>query len=158
MFSFLAPKETYNLVQEIAAAPAPLTTILILSIFFLMISQAFNKAAAEIIAVPCWSSCITGMFISSFKRRSISKHSGALISSRFTPPKVGSRALTIFTKSSTFLVSSSKSNTSISAKILKSKPLPSITGFPASGPISPKPKTAVPLLITATRFPFAVYL
>ena len=50
------------------------------------------------------------------------------------------------------------SKTSISAKILKSNPFPSITGFDASGPISPKPKTAVPLVITATKFPLEVYL
>ena len=158
MFSFLAPKETYNLVHEIAAAPAPLITILTFSNFFFCNSQALINAAEEIIAVPCWSSCITGIFISSFSLRSISKHSGALISSKFIPPKVGSKAFTIFTKSSTFLVSNSKSKTSISAKILNKIPLPSITGFPASGPISPKPKTAVPLLITATKLPLAVYL
>ena len=50
------------------------------------------------------------------------------------------------------------SNTSMSAKILKSKPLPSITGFDASGPISPSPNTAVPLEITATRLDLLVYL
>jgi hypothetical protein len=48
--------------------------------------------------------------------------------------------------------------TSISANILNNKPFPSITGFEASGPISPSPKTAVPLVITATKFPLAVYL
>ena len=51
-------------------------------------------------------------------------------------------------------VPTSISNTSISAKILNNKPFPSITGFEASGPISPKPKTAVPFDITATKFPF----
>ena len=55
-------------------------------------------------------------------------------------------------------VSISKSIESISAKCLKRIALPSITGFEASGPISPKPKTAVPFEITATRFPLAVYL
>ena len=33
-----------------------------------------------------------------------------------------------------------------------------MTGFDANGPISPKPKTAVPLEITATKFDFDVYL
>ena len=56
------------------------------------------------------------------------------------------------------LVFISISKTSIPAKILNSNALPSITGFEASGPISPKPKTAVPLVITATKFPFEVYL
>ena len=52
-FSRRAPSETYNRVQEMAAAPAPFTTILTSSIFFSTSSNAFNKAAAEIIAVPC---------------------------------------------------------------------------------------------------------
>ena len=56
------------------------------------------------------------------------------------------------------LASTSISKTSISAKILNNNPFPSITGFDASGPIFPKPKTAVPFEITATKFPFAVYL
>jgi len=46
----------------------------------------------------------------------------------------------------------------MSAKILNSKPFPSITGLEASGPIFPKPNTAVPFEITATKFPLAVYL
>ena len=51
----------------------------------------------------------------------------------------------------------SRSNTSMSANFLKSTPFPSITGFPARGPMFPKPKTALPLEITPTRFPLAVY-
>ena len=50
------------------------------------------------------------------------------------------------------------SKTSIPAKILNSNALPSITGLEASGPISPSPKTAVPLVITATKLPLEVYL
>ena len=52
----------------------------------------------------------------------------------------------------------SMSKTSISAYILNNNPLPSITGFDAAGPMLPKPSTAVPLLITATKFPLEVYL
>ena len=55
-------------------------------------------------------------------------------------------------------MSTSISKTSISANILNKRPLPSITGFDANGPISPNPKTAVPLEITATRFDLEVYL
>ena len=44
------------------------------------------------IAVPCWSSWKTGMPIRAFSRSSTSKHSGALMSSRLMPPKVGSSA------------------------------------------------------------------
>jgi hypothetical protein len=45
---------------------------------------------------------------------------------------------------------------STSAKRLNRTALPSITGFDASGPIAPKPSTAVPLETTATMFPRAV--
>ncbi len=95
---------------------------------------------------------------SSFNLRSISKASGALISSRLIPPKVGAIFFTVSINASTSSVSTSISKTSISAKILKSKPFPSITGLEASGPMFPNPKTAVPLEITATKFPLAVYL
>ena len=37
----------------LAEAPAPLTIILTLSIFFLLISKALIRAAVVIIAVPC---------------------------------------------------------------------------------------------------------
>ena len=80
------------------------------------------------------------------------------MSSRLIPPKVGEIALTVAINDSVSLESISISNTSISAKILNSSPFPSITGFDASGPISPNPKTAVPFEITATRLPLLVYL
>ena len=44
------------------------------------------------------------------------------------------------------------------ANFLNSTPLPSITGLLAEGPMLPSPSTAVPLVMTATRLPFAVYL
>ena len=53
--------------------------------------------------------------------------------------------------------SSSRSNTSMSANFLNRQALPSITGLPASGPMLPRPSTAVPLVMTATRLPRAVY-
>ena len=81
-----------------------------------------------------------------------------MISSKFIPPNVGEIILTVSINFSGSLASISISKTSIPAKILKSKAFPSITGFEASGPMSPKPKTAVPLVITATKFPFDVYL
>jgi malate dehydrogenase (oxaloacetate-decarboxylating)(NADP+) len=48
-------------------------------------------AAAAMIAVPCWSSWKTGMFISSRNCCSMMKHSGALMSSRLMPPNEGAR-------------------------------------------------------------------
>ena len=53
MFSLVAPTEIYIPVHEIAAAPAPLTTIFTLEISFPCNSQALIKAAPDIIAVPC---------------------------------------------------------------------------------------------------------
>ncbi|MNQ77035.1 hypothetical protein D3C85_918900 [compost metagenome] len=49
------------------------------------------------------------------------------------------------------LSSSSMSNTSMPANFLKRQALPSITGLPASAPMLPRPSTAVPLVMTATR-------
>ena len=40
---------------------------------------------------------------------------------------------------------------------MNKSPFPSITGFDAKAPIFPKPKTAVPFEITATKFPLDVY-
>jgi hypothetical protein len=45
------------------------------------------------------------------------------------------------------------SNTSIPANFLNSTALPSMTGFDASAPMLPRPSTAVPLVMTPTRFP-----
>ena len=41
----------------------------------------------------------------------------------------------------------------MSANFLKRTDLPSITGLDARAPMLPKPKTAVPLVIAATKFP-----
>ena len=158
MFSGDTPKARYSRAQEMAAAPAPLITIFTFDNSFSANSTALSKAAPEIMAVPCWSSCITGMLSSSTSLRSISKASGALMSSRLMPPNVGAIFFTVATKASTSLVSTSMSKTSMPANILKSNPLPSITGLEASGPISPNPNTAVPFEITATKLALLVYL
>jgi hypothetical protein len=139
-----------------AEAPAPAKTTLTSSIFFLTISRAFKRAAAEIIAVPCWSSWKTGIWSRRFSSSSISKHSGALMSSRLIPPNVGAIAATVSMTTLGSSESTSMSKTSMSAKRLKRIPLPSMTGFPARGPMFPRPRTAVPLEMTATRFPLAV--
>ena len=86
----------------------------------------------------------------------MAKHSGALMSSKLIPPKVGSIAVTVLMMSSGSSWSSSMSKTSMSAKRLKSTPLPSITGFEACAPMSPRPSTAEPFETTPTMFPFAV--
>jgi hypothetical protein len=86
----------------------------------------------------------------------MSKHSGALMSSRLIPPKVGAIAATVSMTTRGSSESISMSKTSMSANLLKRIPLPSMTGLAASGPMLPSPRTAVPLEMTATRFPLAV--
>ena len=83
--------------------------------------------------------------------RSISKHLGAEISSRFIPPKLLEISSIVVTISSVFFESMQIGKASTSANSLNSAHFPSITGIEASGPISPSPKTAVPSVITATR-------
>jgi hypothetical protein len=63
---------------------------------------------------------------------------------------------TVSMKSRGFSAATSMSKTSMSANFLKSTALPSITGLLASAPQLPRPSTAVPLVITATRLPLAV--
>ena len=52
---------------------------------------------------------------------------------------------------------SSMSNTSMPANFWNRQPLPSITGLPASGPMLPRPSTAVPFVTTPTRLAREVY-
>ena len=86
----------------------------------------------------------------------MTKHSGALISSRLMPPNPAPRKRTQFTNSSTSSVETSRSIPSRSAKRLNSATLPSMTGLLASAPRLPRPSTAVPLLMTATMLPLVV--
>jgi hypothetical protein len=60
--------------------------------------------------------------------------------------------------SSVSVVSRQIGNASTSANSLKSIALPSITGMAASGPMSPRPSTAVPSETTATVLALIVYL
>ena len=80
------------------------------------------------------------------------------MSSKLIPPKLMAIFLTTVINSSTSCVETSISNTSTSAKRLNKTPLPSITGLPANAPTLPKPNTAEPSEITATRLPLPVYL
>ena len=75
------------------------------------------------------------------------------MSSKLMPPNVGSREAMVSTNLSKFFSLISMSNTSMPANFLNKTALPSITGLEAKGPMSPKPSTAVPLVITATRLP-----
>ena len=91
MFSDFTPEFLNNSEQACAEAPAPLTTTLISFIDLPQISNAFINAAVVIIAVPCWSSWKTGISKISFNFCSIIKQSGAAMSSKFIPPKLGAK-------------------------------------------------------------------
>ena len=92
----------------------------------------------------------------SFRRRSISKQRGAAMSSRLMPPNVGATPSTIRTISSTSVVFRHSGKASTPASSLNSIALPSITGIAASGPMSPRPSTAVPSETTAMVLPLIV--
>ena len=73
------------------------------------------------------------------------------MSSRLIPPKLLEIRWMVWTMVSVSLESMQSGNASTSANSLNSTHLPSITGMPAAGPMSPRPSTAVPSVITATR-------
>ncbi len=156
MLSRLTPRCRIRPATERPAAPAPVMTTLQSESLRPVTSQALIRPAEAMMAVPCWSSWKTGM--SSFERSSLSmmKHSGDLMSSRLMPPKVPPIART---QSMNFCGSSSSTSMSIestSANRLKRTDLPSMTGLDAIGPRSPRPRIAVPLVMTATILPFDV--
>ena len=78
------------------------------------------------------------------------------MSSRLMPPNVPLIFFIVSIIDFVSLLSISMSIESISAKRLNKTDLPSITGFDAKAPRLPKPKIALPLLITATKFPLLV--
>jgi len=78
------------------------------------------------------------------------KHFGEEMSSRFMPPKVGAIAFTNEIISSELWTFIQRGKASTFANSLNRTAFPSITGSPASGPISPSPSTAVPSETTAT--------
>ncbi len=97
------------------------------------------------------------MSSSSLRRSSISKQRGAEMSSRLIPPKVGDISLTVFTIWSGSWVLRQIGKASTSANSLNSIAFPSITGIAASGPMSPRPSTALPSETTATVLRLIVY-
>ena len=80
----------------------------------------------------------------------MSKQRGAEMSSRLIPPKLGANRAIASTSSSTEPDSSVIGTASTPAKCLKRTALPSMTGIAPSGPMSPRPSTAVPSETTAT--------
>ena len=155
-FSGRTPMALISSSEAMPAAPAPQSTTFTSFSSRPVMAQAFIRPAAEMIAVPCWSSWKTGMSSSSCSSVSMRKHSGALMSSRLMPPKVTPMFFTTVMISSGSVALTSMSMESTSAKRLKRTLLPSITGFDARAPRLPSPRIAVPFEITATRLPFDV--
>ncbi len=65
MFSRFTPRLTIMSRQAIAAAPAPLAASFTWPMSLPTTFNALSRAALEMMAVPCWSSWKTGMFIRS---------------------------------------------------------------------------------------------
>ena len=154
----LAPAVISILMMAVPAAPGPFRTMCTSSIFLPTTRSALMRAAVTTMAVPCWSSWKTGMSSSRSKVSSISKHSGLLMSSRLMPPKVGAMALHAAMTLAASWASMQMGKASTPPNSLNSTALPSMTGSPASGPMSPRPSTAVPLDTTATMLLLKVYL
>ena len=80
------------------------------------------------------------------------------MSSKLMPPNVGAMRCTNSTTSSAVRALMQTGNPSTPPNSLNRSAFPSITGIAPSGPISPRPSTAVPLLTMATVFFRMVYL
>ena len=74
------------------------------------------------------------------------------MSSRLIPPKAGARRTTVSTISDGSSTSRHTGKASTPANSLNSNALPSITGRAATGPILPRPNTALPSVTIATVF------
>ena len=152
-----APQPKIRREQATLDAPVP-TNAMVTSLIFLPTTlSALISPAKVTVAVPCWSSCQTG--ISAFSRRvsRIRKHLGCERSSKFTPPNEGCRSKTVSMILFGSFVSSIIGTPSMPPKYLYRRAFPSMTGSPAFGPISPRPNTRVPSLTTATVFHLFVY-
>ncbi len=148
------PYACSNFVIATPAAPAPLTTILTCSFFLRPVTRiAFISPAKTTTAVPCWSSCITGISNSFLSRSSISKHRGAEMSSRLMAANDGAIFLIVAIISSVSCVSSTIGIELSPANSFNNTDFPSMTGIDAFAPKFPRPKTADPSDMMATVFP-----
>ena len=150
--SGLNPVASSSLAMARDAAPAPITVTLASWKFFPTSFMAFMAPATSTVAVPCWSSCHTGILQSLLSSSRMSKHLGLEMSSRLIPPKEGAMSLTVSMIFSGSLVSRQMGTQSTPPRYLKSMAFPSMTGMAASGPMSPRPSTRVPSDTTATVF------
>src|SRR5512136_844788 len=80
------------------------------------------------------------------------------MSSRLTPPSDGCSILTVSMILSGSFVPRQRGYASTPPRYLNRRDLPSMTGIPASGPMSPRPSTLVPSETTATVFHLFVWM
>jgi len=152
MFFGLAPAAIRMYAVRTFEAPAPTMATVTSAMRFPTTFTALIAPATTIVAVPCWSSCHTGISSVARSRARMSKHFGCAMSSRFTPPNAGVMRCTVSTISSGSFVFRQIGKASTPPRNLNSSDLPSMTGSPASGPMSPRPRTRVPSVTIATLF------
>ena len=97
-----------------------------------------HDSGAVLIVMEHWNIADSFNFLSTSKQR------GAEISSKIDAAKAARDQINVRTSSSTSLERMQMGNASTLANSLNRAHFPSITGIPASGPISPRPSTAVP--------------
>lgn len=141
-----------------AAAPAPLTTTRILSSSLPAIFAPFRSAAEEMIAVPCWSSCIRGMSSSSRQAGLDLETLRGLDVFEVDASEGGSDG---FHRADELLGIGrvDLDVEGVDACIgLEEHAFALHDGLGRQGAMLPSPRTAVPFEITATRLPLPVYL
>ena len=142
--------------MPLPAAPRPICPTVLWQRLTSERRAALMRAASVTTAVPCWSSCSTGFCRRACSSCSISKHSGAAKSSSWMAPNEVAIAATM-SATRAGCVSSSRIGTPLMpTRSANSAALPSMTGSPASAPMLPSPRTAVPLVTMATVRPRAV--
>ncbi len=119
----VTPAASSSVTIAVPAAPPPATTTRADASGLPTQRSALVSAARTTIAVPCWSSWNTGMSSRSRRRRSISKHRGAEMSSRLMPPKPGAIARTTATISSVSWVSRQIGHASMPRETLEQRRL-----------------------------------
>ena len=128
------------------------------SSFFPVSFRALIMAAAVTTAVPCWviveNRNITALFQLALDLKAAG--SGDILQI-YTAEASGQQSHCIY--NIVHLFTSHAQRESIhSAKDFEEHAFPLHYGMPASGPISPRPRTAVPSVTTATMLPRRVYL
>ena len=140
------------------AAPAPAMTIRRSAIYLPTILSEFSSAASVTTAVPCWSSWNTGMSSSPEPLLDLeARRRGDVLEVDAAEDRGDAHdGLDDDVDRSSSEASPSTSRQigkpSTPANFLNRSALPSMTGRAASGPMSPRPSTAVPSVTMATVF------